>query len=57
MWQAISATARSSSKTPASAATPEAHEATINSLGLLAEITTVDEVRTALPEAVTGTPA
>ncbi|PQP25078.1 cysteine hydrolase family protein [Rhodococcus opacus] len=40
-----------------SAATPEAHEASINSLGLLAEITTVDEVRTALTEAVTGTPA
>ncbi|MFC9555650.1 cysteine hydrolase family protein [Rhodococcus sp. NPDC056960] len=40
-----------------SAATPEAHRASIDSLGLLAEITTVDEVRTALNNAVTGTPA
>ncbi|MBC2641945.1 MULTISPECIES: cysteine hydrolase family protein [unclassified Rhodococcus (in: high G+C Gram-positive bacteria)] len=40
-----------------SAATPEAHRASIDSLGLLAEITTVDEVRTALNNAVAGTPA
>lgn len=40
-----------------SAATPAAHHASIDSLGLLAEISTVDEVRTALTATVTGTRA
>jgi nicotinamidase-related amidase len=40
-----------------SAANPEAHEASINSLGLLAEIATVDDIRTALTASVTGTTA
>ncbi len=38
-----------------SAATPEAHEASINSLGLLAEIATVEEIEAALSSAVGGT--
>ncbi|MGI5219142.1 cysteine hydrolase family protein [Nocardia sp. CA-290969] len=40
-----------------SAATPEAHAASIDSLALLGEIATVDEIRTALTTAVTRTPA
>ncbi|RZL81807.1 MAG: cysteine hydrolase [Rhodococcus sp. (in: high G+C Gram-positive bacteria)] len=40
-----------------SAATPEAHEASINSLGLLAEMATVDAINTALTASVTGTTA